>query len=457
MASPGRALPGRALFHSLLHRSSIAFMLLVTTLLVASWVLIQDGTHGLRQAALATATQNAARAALALKDELQAIEARLLAAQREARPLPGIAFAPLPAEVTATLGGVEAGQLRLWPLPRNPDAPTELLVFLVPMQPGAPTASLRLPVAALDLRLTPPPGPLPGTALRLVSGLGTELAALGTPGDVRASLWVREGALRVEASATPAAMSLAVWLIPLFGLGTLGFIFARHLQRTERTELKLTALRGSLARHAAQLSVNEARMRLSQTERVAAERREAALIDAWPQPVALVDAGGKLIAWNQGFAAQLPADALRPELPLGQLTRHLDVRAPGRDNGRRGPGQRPRARAIALQDGSRLYEVLADAPAPGLAEARDLCRTEMLARAPQLREGLRAGDAVAVRLHAHALRGLAANFGLAALLPALEEAERAAQAADASGMAAALLGFEAEFDQAMQQLGGAAG
>ena len=82
------ARPGRALFQSLLHRSSIAFMLLVTTLLVASWVLIQDGTHGLRQAALTTATQNAARAALALKDEMQAIEARLWVAQREARPLP---------------------------------------------------------------------------------------------------------------------------------------------------------------------------------------------------------------------------------------------------------------------------------------------------------------------------------------------------------------------------------
>jgi PAS domain-containing protein len=446
------ARPGRALFQSLLHRSSIAFMLLVTTLLVASWVLIQDGTHGLRQAALTTATQNAARAALALKDEMQAIEARLWVAQREARPLPSIAFTPLPPEITATLGGVEPGQLRLWPLPRNPQAPAELLVFLAPAQPNAATAAMRLPVAALDLLLAPQPG----TALRLVSGLGTELASLGTPGDVQTSLWVREGALRVEASASPAAMSLVVWLIPLFGLGTLGFIFTKHLQRSDRVELKLTALRGSLARHAAQLSVNEARMRLSQGERVAAERREAALIEAWPQPVALVDAEGKLITWNQGFAELMPAEALRPELPQGMLTRHLDVRVPGKDNGRRGPGQRPRARSIPLVDGSRLYEVLADAPSPGLAEARSLCRAEMLARAPQLREGLRAGDADAVRLHAHALRGLAANFGLAALVPALAAVERAAQAADPAAMAAALEGFEAEFTLALDQLGSSA-
>ncbi|MBX9749734.1 MAG: Hpt domain-containing protein [Roseococcus sp.] len=445
------ARPGRALFRSLLHRSSIAFMLLVTTLLVASWVLIQDGTHGLRQAALTTATQNAARAALALKDEMQAIEARLWVAQREGRPLAGIAFTPLPPEITATLGGVEPGQLRLWPLPRNAQSPRELLAFLVPMQPGAATPALRLPVAALDLLLAPQPD----TALRLVSGLGTELAALGTAGSVQASLWVREGALRVEASATPAAMSLAVWLIPLFGLGTLGFIFRKHLERSDRVDLKLTALRGSLARHAAQLSVNEARMRLSQSERITAERREAAMIEAWPRPVALLDAEGKLTAWNQGFAALLPAEALRRDLPLGMLTRHLDIRVPGKDNGRRGPGQRPRMRSIPLADGSRLFEALADAPSPDLSEARNLCRTEMLTRAPLLREGLRAGDAEAVRLHAHALRGLAANFGLTALAPALEAVERSAQARDQSAMTAALEGFEAEFGLALQQLGSA--
>lgn len=440
------ARPGRALLQSLLHRSSFAFMLLVTTLLVASWVLIQDGTHGLRQAALTTATQNAAHAALALKDELQGIEARLWVTQREARALPGIAFTPLPPEILATLGGVEPGQLRLWPLPRNAQAPRELLAFLAPTQSSAATAALRVPVAALDALLAP----APGTALRLVSGLGTELAALGTPRDVQSSLWVREGALRVEASVTPEAMSLAVWLIPLFGLGTLGFIFARHLERSTRVELKLTALRGSLARHAAQLSVNEARMRLSQGERITAERREAALIEAWPQPVALVDPEGKLVAWQQGFAALLPAGALRRDLPLGMLTRHLDIRVPGKDHGRRGPGQRPRIRSIPLADGSRLFEALADAPAPGLTEARNLCRAEMLARAPRLREGLRAGDAEAVRLHAHALRGLAVNFGLTALAPALEAMERAQ---DHTGMTVALEGFEAEFALALQQLG----
>jgi hypothetical protein len=442
------ARPGRALFQSLLHRSSIAFMLLVTTLLVASWVLIQDGTHGLRQAALTTATQNAARAALALKDEMQGVEARLWVAQREGRPLPGIAFSPLPPEATATLGSAEPGQLRLWPLPRSATTPPELLAFLVPPQPGAATPLLRLPVAAVEALLAPPPG----TSLRLVSGLGTELAALGTPASVQASLWVREGALRVEASAAPQAMSFAVWLIPLFGLGTLGFIFTKHLQRSDRVELKLTALRGSLARHAAQLSVNEARMRLSQSERVASERREAALIEAWPQPAALVDPEGKLMAWSESFATLLPPEALRRDLPLGMLTRHLDIRAPGKDNGRRGPGQRPRIRAIPLGDGSRLFEALADAPAPGLAEARSLCRTEMLARAPQLREALQAGDGEAARLHAHALRGLAANFSLMDLVPALEAVERAAASADPAAMATALEGFEAVFTAALQQL-----
>lgn len=443
---------GRALIHSLLHRSSIAFMLLVTTLLVASWLLIEDGTHGLRQAALARATQASARAALAVKDELQPAEARLVQAQREGRAGPGVAIAALPPDVAATVTGAEAGQLRFWPLARGGTTPPEVLAFLVPGQPGAATPMLRIPVATLEALLAPPPG----TALRLVTGLGTELAAAGTPGDVTASLWVREGALRVDASAIPARMSLAVLLIPFFGLGTLGFIFRRHLERTDRVELKLTALRGSLARHAAQLSVNEARMRLSQNERVAAERREQALIEAWPVPVALLDPEGKLSAWNAAFEALLPPETLRRDLPSGMLTRHLDVRAPGKDNGRRGPGNRPRVRAVAMADGSRLFEALPDAPAKGLDEARMLCREEMLALAPQLREAVRQGDGTAARRQAHAIRGLAANFGLTALVPVLQALEAAAAAPGMAGLEPALAAFEREFDAALRQLGGAA-
>lgn len=443
---------GRALIHALLHRSSIAFMLLVTTLLVASWLLVEDGTHGLRQAALARATQAAARAALVVKDELQRAEARLVKAAREARAAPGVSVAPLPPDVAATLTGAEAGLLRFWPLARGGVAPPEVLAFLVPAQPGAATPMLRIPVATLEGLLAPPPG----TALRLVTGLGTELAAAGAPGDVTASLWVREGALRVDASATPETLSLAVLLIPCFGLGTLGFIFQRHLRRTERVELKLTVLRGSLARHAAQLSVNEARMRLSQNERLAAERREQALIEAWPVPVALLDPEGRLSAWNPAFEALLPPEILRRDLPSGLLTRHLDIRAPGRDNGRRGPGNRPRMRSTPLADGSRLLEALPEAPAKGMEEAHQLCREEMLALAPQLREAVRLGDAVAARRQAHAIRGLAANFGLSALVPVLQALEAAALAPQMAGVEAALAAFEREFDVALRQLGSTA-
>lgn len=446
------ALSGRALIQSLLHRSSIAFILLATTLLVASWLLIEDGTHGLRQAALADATQASARAALAVKDALQPAEARLVQAQREGRPGPGVVMAALPPDVTATLPGAEAGQLRFWPLPRGGASPPEVLAFLVPAQPGAPTPMLRIPVAIFESLLAPPPR----TALRLVTGLGTELAAAGTPGDVHASLWVREGALRVDASATPGTVSLAVLLIPLFGLGTLGFIFRRHLERTDRVELKLTALRGSLARHAAQLSVNEARMRLSQNERLAVERREQMLIEAWPVPVALLDPEAKLSAWNQSFEALLPPETLRRDLPSGMLTRHLDIRAPGKDNGRRGPGNRPRMRATTMADGSRLLEALPEAPAQGLDEARQLCREEMLALAPRLREAVRAGDGAAARRQAHAMRGLAANFGLLALVPVLQVLENAAVAPGMDGLEAALADVEGALDAALRQSGRAA-
>ncbi len=445
------AMPGRALFQSLLHRSSIAFILLVTTILVASWLLVQDGTHGLRQAALTSATQAAARAAIAIQDEIHMTEGRLLLAQREARPLPGVAFASLPPEVTATLAGAAPGQIRFWPLPRGATAPPEILAFLVPPQPGTPTPALRIPVATLEALLAPPPG----TALRLVTGLGTELAAAGTAGGVHARLWVREGALRVDGSASPASMPLMVWLIPLFGLGTLSLIFRRHLERTGRVELKLATLRGSLARHAAQLSVNEARMRLSQSERLAAERRETSLIEAWPGPVALLDPEGKLAAWNDAFATLLPPETLRRDLPMGMLTRHLDMRSARKDDGRRGPGNRPRIRATPLPDGSRLLEGLPDAPPPGLDVARKLCREEMLALASQLRAAVAAGDAGAARLQLHAMRGLAANFSLNALLPLLEALESAAQAPQMAGLDAALADFERELDLALRRLGSA--
>ena len=438
------AVPGRTLMHNLLQRSSLAFVGLVVTLLVASWVLIQDGTHGLRQAALTAATQSAARAALALKDEMHAVEGRLLAIQREARPLAGIAHAPLPAEVTAGVAGAEPGELRLATLPGT----TDVLAFLVPALPGAATPAQRLPRAALQALLVP----LPGTALRLITGLGTELLSTGSGGDVQTSLWVREGVLRVDGTAAPATMSLVVWLIPLFGLGTLGFIFSKHLQRSERTALKLTALRGNLARHAAQLNVNEARMRLSQTERAAAGQREVALVEAWPGPVALTDPEGRLVAWSASFEAMLPEGVLRRDLPLGMLTRHLDPRAAATDNGRRAPGNRPRVRATTLPDGSRLFAGLEDAAPTDLGEIRHLCRATLEAILPRLREAVTAGAAGEARLQAHAMRGLAANFGLKALVPALEELERVTLV-EPDRLPAKFAEFIPVFEAAMQELG----
>jgi len=447
------ALPGRALLQSLLHRSSIAFLLLIATLLAASWVLIADGTQGLRQAAMTTATQSIARAALALKDEMLAIEGRLLAVQREGRPIAGIGFAPLGADVSASLVGAEAGQLRFWPLPEG------AIAFLVPVAPGAPTAFQRVSASALAALITP----LAGSSLRLVTGLGTELAATASghtteSGDIRTSVWLREGVLRLDASAAVGAVSPLVWLIPLFGLGTLGFIFRGHLERTQRMEMKLAALRASLARHAAQLSVNEARMRLAQTERLVTERRETILIEAWPAPVALADQAERITAWNEAFAALLPHGALRRDLPIGMLGRHLDLRSAKSDNGRRAPGNRPRVRVLPLPDGGRLLQGLTEttfgpAAVSPLAQARELCREEMLVLALRLREGVAAGEGATTREVAHAIRGLAANFGLTALLPQLVLLEHSAQAGDAGAMREALAGFEREFVLALRQLG----
>jgi hypothetical protein len=443
------AMGGRELIRALTHRSSLAFVILVTTLLGCTWLLVEQASRASEQTALALAGESAARAALALRGEILTVEGGLRRAQQDGALVAGVTLGPLPAGMARRLEGATPGHLLFLPL-EGESAP-EMLALLVPSAPGAATVSQRLPISTLEARLVP----APGTGLRLLTAQGVELVALDVPAGygkaVRVSHWLHEGSLRVEGVARSHGVPILYWFPPVLGLFLVGVIFRQQLATRERSQRKLGALRGSLARHAAQLSVNEARMRLTQAERVAAERRDAALIEAWPGPAALIDASERLCAWNAAFAALVPAGALRRDLQLGMLLRHLDTRSGPR---RRERGQRPQVRLSPMADGSRLIEGMIDQAAPTNAghEARRLCRAELESRAPLLREAVVAADAEAARAQAHAMRGLASNFSLTELTSPLEWIERGAETQDVAAMAAGLNALDAHLEAALRQL-----
>ncbi|TCH97403.1 hypothetical protein EJV46_14800 [Roseococcus sp. SYP-B2431] len=443
------AMGGRELIRALTHRSSAAFMVLVATLLACTWLLVEQASRASEQTALALAGESAARAALALRGEILTAEGRLRRAQQDGALVAGVTLGPLPAGTARRLDGATPGHLVFLPLEEG--LAPEMLAVLAPSAPGAPTASQRLPISTLEARLTP----MPGTGLRLLTAQGVELAALALPAgyghSVRVSHWLHEGSLRVEGVARSHGVAIFYWFFPVVGLFLIGAIFQQQVAARERAQRKLAALRGSLARHAAQLSVNEARMRLTQAERVAAERRDAALIEAWPGPAALIDASERLCAWNAAFAALVPAGLLRRDLQLGMLLRHLDTRSGPR---RRERGQRPQVRLSPMADGSRLIEGVTDQATPNTAgnEARRLCRAELESRAPLLREAVVAADVEAAKAQAHAMRGLASNFSLTELASPLEWIERGAETQDAAAMAAGLNALDAHLEAALRQL-----
>lgn len=443
------AMGGRELIRALAHRSAMAFVILATTLLAGGWLLVEQASRASEQAALARAGEAAARAALALRGEILTIEGRLHRAQQDGALGAGVTLAPLPPETARRLEGAAPGQLLFLPLEEG-SAP-EVLAVLAPVVPGAATVSQRLPISTLEARLAH----VPGTGLRLLTAQGVELAAMDVPAGyghaVRISHWVHEGSLRVEGVARSHGVPILYWFLPVLGLFVTGVIFRQQQAMRERSQRKLAALRGSLARHAAQLSVNEARMRLTQAERVAAERRDAALIEAWPGPAALVDAAERLCAWNAAFAALVPAGVLRRDLQLGMLLRHLDTRSGPR---RRERGQRPQVRLSPMADGSRLIEGVVDQATPSKAgeEARRLCRAELESRAPLLREAVEAADVEAAKAQAHAMRGLASNFSLTELASPLEWIERGAETQDVAAMAAGLHALDAHLEAALRQL-----
>ncbi|WP_164867747.1 Hpt domain-containing protein [Rhodovarius crocodyli] len=86
---------------------------------------------------------------------------------------------------------------------------------------------------------------------------------------------------------------------------------------------------------------------------------------------------------------------------------------------------------------------------PGLAK---LCGEELLTRAPKLRSAIALQQREVAREHAHALKGMAANFGLKPLAEALAGLEAAAKQTDAP-LDASMQAVEAEIPPALSALG----
>ena len=81
-----------------------------------------------------------------------------------------------------------------------------------------------------------------------------------------------------------------------------------------------------------------------------------------------------------------------------------------------------------------------------------LCGDELCVRVPQLRDAVGRAHREGAREHAHALRGMAANFGLSGLAMALAGLERAAKEGHGP-LAPAFAAVEREIMPALSALG----
>jgi HPt (histidine-containing phosphotransfer) domain-containing protein len=118
-------------------------------------------------------------------------------------------------------------------------------------------------------------------------------------------------------------------------------------------------------------------------------------------------------------------------------------------------GSRVQDRWTWLEEGLLLTSRLVTEPAH---EARPvnalagLCAEELRKRLPLLLEAATAGDAGQARMEAHAMRGVAANFGLAALAECLAAVEATARAQQVPELQVAVQALPPKMDAALASL-----
>lgn len=210
----------------------------------------------------------------------------------------------------------------------------------------------------------------------------------------------------------------------------------------------------------------------------AAERDEAEtrridlLLDCAAPGAALFDTQHRLLAWSRGFAglAEVPEAALHPGLPLAdlvrlqpasqtaKLSRHgIESGVAGAARRQRGDGSHVEDRWTPAAEGGtllacRLAELQHQAGPLSAYDLAALCEEEVRTRLPRLQAAITARDAVAARMEAHAIRGVAASFGLEDLAEALLALETAARAGDFDRLAAAGSGLPELAGAALRRL-----
>jgi PAS domain-containing protein/HPt (histidine-containing phosphotransfer) domain-containing protein len=398
---------------------------------------------------------------------LAAVESLLLAAQQEAplstghEQLNGLVRGILvlqPGEERSFVAGdaiPPAALPLLFGAPRLGGAGEWILPVLRPAQSAgeAPVA------AALDPHrlLTVPAGA--GAMLLAADGkveaaAGSAAAALGQAGN--ASAPAAEGLLRHAVPLGATGMQV-VALLPqpsgasrglLVGIGAGGLTLialAAGLLLRQQHRQRAAALLAAAA--------VDSRLRAALERAAAKERLLGEVLHGLDLGACLLDGDLRLLAWNDSFAglAGVAPQALRRGQGITdlELATGAEPRAPGairtalphrlgdareRRNGCamrfRPDGSRVQDRWTWLEEGLLLTcRVVAEPahetrPAPALA---DLCAEELRKRLPLLLAAASVGDVSQAHSEAHAMRGVAANFGLAALAESLSVLEAAAR------------------------------
>ncbi|MFC7474500.1 Hpt domain-containing protein [Dankookia sp. GCM10030260] len=291
----------------------------------------------------------------------------------------------------------------------------------------------------------------PGHASRPAIVLGT-VAAFG------AAVWGVTLHLLALDARPPAVTNLAVLLVPA-ALATFVAAFGAGLWLGDRRQAIRTAAVAAAGQ--SRLAMVQHEMHAA-AERAALEKqRIALLLDSAAPGAALFDAAHHLLAWSRGFAAlaEVPEGALQPGLPLAdlvrlqpagltrKLSRHgIEAGIAGAARRQLGDGSHVEDRwAPGAEGGMLLTCRLAEPPRQAVplstAALAALCEEEVRTRLPRLGIAITAGDVAAVRMEAHAIRGVAASFGLDALAAALLVVETAARAGDLGALAAASNGL----------------
>jgi PAS domain-containing protein len=213
----------------------------------------------------------------------------------------------------------------------------------------------------------------------------------------------------------------------------------------------------------------------NRTLRSTAERAEsqARLLDgvfaAMADGVAVVDAELRIVSWNPRFPdiAGVPREALRVGMPFeeavllqarrgefglvdpeAETARRMKALHEGRilvrSQRHRPDGSRIELRRAPLPGGGfvTLYTPLDERPVAMDADLAKAFRADWNARVPRLTAAAADGDIPAVRVTAHALRGIAANAGwggAVATLVALEAAAAASDPREVRALAASLV------------------